>query len=96
MALSNGAALVWLGRRLECRQAANIARRATDHACQLPPAVLATLTRSRGLALECLVVAGESCPAALITEWCDDVRMINALRSPTEGHCVRNNECATD
>src|SRR6201999_2012011 len=82
--LTSGAALVLApaealsGERL---QALLVDQRIT-HAT-LPPAVLATLRRSGDLAVECLVVAGESCPSALIAEWCQDLRMINAY-GPTE------------
>jgi len=49
----------------------------------LTPSVLGTLTRGEGLALECLVVGGESCPSALLDEWSQAVRMINVY-GPTE------------
>ncbi|MEJ1962093.1 MAG: AMP-binding protein [Gammaproteobacteria bacterium] len=55
----------------------------------LPPAVLATVSRSADLALECLVVAGESCPAGLVARWSPGLRMINGY-GPTE-----NTVCAT-
>jgi amino acid adenylation domain-containing protein len=48
----------------------------------LPPAVLATLT-PRKLPLECLAVAGDSCPADLAARWSSLTRMINAY-GPTE------------
>jgi amino acid adenylation domain-containing protein len=49
----------------------------------LPPAVLATMRRTKDLALECLAVAGEACPQALIDHWSPDLRMLNAY-GPTE------------
>jgi amino acid adenylation domain-containing protein len=45
--------------------------------------VLPTLTPGDDLMLECLIVGGESCPPALIAEWSESVRMINAY-GPTE------------
>ena len=49
----------------------------------LTPTVLATLTKSRELVLECLVVGGEACPPALIAQWSDGLRIVNAY-GPTE------------
>ena len=84
MALSNGAVLVLAP--VEALSAEGLQTllvgEGITHAT-LPPAVLATLRRCKDLALECLVVAGESCPAALIAEWCRGLRMINAY-GPTE------------
>jgi amino acid adenylation domain-containing protein len=84
MALSNGAALVLVPAEALSAQAlgAVLLGQRITHAT-LPPAVLATLTRSPELALECLIVAGEACPAALIAEWSRGLRMINAY-GPTE------------
>ena len=45
--------------------------------------VLPTLTPGDDLALECLMVGGESCPPALIAEWSSTLRLINAY-GPTE------------
>ncbi|MEJ1962098.1 MAG: AMP-binding protein [Gammaproteobacteria bacterium] len=50
----------------------------------LPPAVLATLSKSPALRLECLIVGGESCPAALVARWSPGLRMINAYRPDRE------------
>ncbi len=47
------------------------------------PAVLATVPRGSDLALECLIVGGEVCPADLIERWSDGLRMMNAY-GPTE------------
>jgi amino acid adenylation domain-containing protein len=49
----------------------------------LPPAVLPTLQPGPDLALECLVVAGEPCPPALMAQWSSRVCMVNAY-GPTE------------
>ena len=54
--------------------------------------VLPTLTPGDDLMLECLIVGGESCPTpALIAEWSESVRMINAY-GPTEMHGFRDGE----
>lgn len=49
----------------------------------LPPAVLPTIKPAADLALQCLVVAGEACPPALVDEWSKRTRVINAY-GPTE------------
>ena len=49
----------------------------------LPPVVLSTIAPGDDLALECLVVGGEACPEALVTQWSGGRRMINAY-GPTE------------
>jgi nonribosomal peptide synthetase DhbF len=84
MALSNGAVLILApAEALSAdRLQMLLVEQGITHAT-LPPAVLATLSRREDLALECLVVAGESCPAALVTQWCQGLRMINAY-GPTE------------
>jgi amino acid adenylation domain-containing protein len=49
----------------------------------LPPAVLPTIKPAAELALEYLVVGGETCPPALLDEWSKHARVINAY-GPTE------------
>jgi amino acid adenylation domain-containing protein len=49
----------------------------------LPPAVLPTIEPGADLVLQCLVLAGEACPPALVEEWSKRVRVINAY-GPTE------------
>ena len=83
-ALTQGAALVLTpaeGLGGEALQGL-LARQRVTHAL-MTPAVLATLRRTRDLALECLVVGGEACPKALVDEWSAGLRMINAY-GPTE------------
>ncbi len=84
MAFSNGAALVLAPAESLSGEALRelLVKERVSHAT-LPPAVLATLTPSADLALECLVVAGESCPDGLIARWSPGLRMINAY-GPTE------------
>jgi amino acid adenylation domain-containing protein len=84
MALTQGAALV-LGPAEavggeELRKL--LVEQRVTHALLAPP-VLATVRHTRDLALECLVVGGEACPAALVEEWGAGLRMINAY-GPTE------------
>ena len=83
MALTNGASLVLAPSALSgAALRALLIEQRISHAT-LPPAVLATIKRGEGLALECLVVAGEACPPALAAEWSNGLRMINAY-GPTE------------
>ena len=83
MALTSGAALVLSPPESLSGAALRtvLAEAHITHAT-LPPAVLATLP-SGELPLECLVVAGETCPPALIEQWSNGRRMINAY-GPTE------------
>ena len=84
MALTSGAALVLAAPDAlsgPALRALLVAQRVT-HAT-LPPAVLATLEPGDDLSLDCLVVAGEACPEALVAQWSGGRRMINAY-GPTE------------
>ncbi len=49
----------------------------------VPPVALAGVSPDSLSALECVVVAGEACPAELVGEWSRGRRMINAY-GPTE------------
>jgi len=84
MALSSGAALVLAPAQALSGEALHrlLVEQRISHAT-IPPAVLATLERTEDLSLECLVVAGEACPPALIAQWSPGLRMINAY-GPTE------------
>ena len=83
MALATGATLVlrrdeeWGGTALQGLLAAQNITHAT-----LPPSVLETLNDNHALALESLIVAGESCPSSLLS-WSQHRRMFNAY-GPTE------------
>ncbi|WP_431934307.1 amino acid adenylation domain-containing protein, partial [Nonomuraea jabiensis] len=62
----------------------------------LPPSVLATLPPAGLPELRTLVVAGESCPPDLVSQWAPGRRMINAY-GPTESTvCVSMTEPLTD
>ena len=83
-ALTQGAALVLarageLGGEELCKL---LVKQRVTHAL-MTPSVLASLRHTHDLVLECLVVGGEVCPAALIEEWSAGLRMINAY-GPTE------------
>ena len=84
MALTSGAALVLTPPEAVGGTAlrALLVNHRVSHAT-IPPAVLATMVYGKDLPLECLIVAGEACPAALIDQWCGAVRMVNAY-GPTE------------
>ena len=71
------------GGRLGRRSAARGPGRTAHHPFGLSASVLPTLTPGDDLALECLMVGGESCPPALIAEWSSTLRLINAY-GPTE------------
>lgn len=83
MALATGATLVlrrdeeWGGTALQGLLATQHITHAT-----LPPSVVETLNDNNPLALESLIVAGESCPASLLS-WAQKRRMFNAY-GPTE------------
>ncbi|HEV2702456.1 MAG TPA: amino acid adenylation domain-containing protein, partial [Steroidobacteraceae bacterium] len=49
----------------------------------LTPSVLATVPKTDDLALQCVVVGGETCAPELIAKWSADLRLINAY-GPTE------------
>jgi non-ribosomal peptide synthetase component F len=83
MALTSGAALVLTPPEAHSGPPlrALLAGERVTHAT-LPPAVLATLGEA-DLPLDCLVVAGEKCPAPLVAEWSTKRLMVNAY-GPTE------------
>jgi len=83
MALATGATLV-LRRDEEWGGAALQNLLSTQHITHvtLPPSVLETLNDNNTLALESLIVGGESCPSALLS-WSQKRRMFNAY-GPTE------------
>jgi amino acid adenylation domain-containing protein len=83
-ALTSGAALVLTSR--DALGGAALRRVLADqritHAT-LTPTTLATLQFGGDLPLECLVVAGEACPDALMAQWSQRYRLLNAY-GPTE------------
>ncbi|HKV39285.1 MAG TPA: amino acid adenylation domain-containing protein [Blastocatellia bacterium] len=84
MALSTGAALVLpdaADRSGAALRSVLVTQQVTH--LTLPPIVLGTLEPGGGLSLECLVVAGEACPAEMVRQWSSSQRMINAY-GPTE------------
>jgi amino acid adenylation domain-containing protein len=59
----------------------------------LPSAAVSHLPSSDGLKLECLIVAGESCPPSLPKRWASSTRFFNAY-GPTEASvCASMYEC---
>jgi amino acid adenylation domain-containing protein len=84
MAWSSGAALVLVPQEALSGPALRrlmVAAR-ISHAT-LPPAILATMSPGDDLSLDCLIVAGEACPAELAATWSGTCRMFNAY-GPTE------------
>ena len=84
MALTVGAALVLIkeARRSNAELSEEVAAQAVTHAT-LPPAILSTLDPSEGLALQTIIVAGETCSKELVSRWAQGRLMINAY-GPTE------------
>ncbi|HEV2703440.1 MAG TPA: amino acid adenylation domain-containing protein, partial [Steroidobacteraceae bacterium] len=84
MALSSGAALVLVPAHAVSGEALRqvLVGQRISH-LSITPSVLATLSRTGDLALECLVVGGEACSAELIERWSPGLRMLNAY-GPTE------------
>jgi pristinamycin I synthase 3 and 4 len=85
MALLSGAALVIASpKRLHPGKAlAGLVREMGVTHLTLPPSALAAMPAASLASVETLVVAGESCPPALVAQWSVGRRMINAY-GPTE------------
>jgi len=84
MALSNGAALVLIGKQDRSGRALRdqMVSQGITHAT-IPPPILGTLEPGNNLPLETLIVAGESISAELADRWSEGRRLINAY-GPTE------------
>ena len=75
MALTTGATLVMAGEHQHegaYVQQLLVSQNVT-HAT-LPPTIVATLQENSTLSLTDLIVAGEACPAELVTRWCQGQR----------------------